>query len=204
MTKTASTQVPVLDLIADRWSPRAFQQRPVEREKLLALLEAARWAASSRNLQPWNFIVATSDQPIEHARLAHCLTGNNQRWAPQAPVLILVVAQLETDGGHNRQAWHDVGLAVGNLTIQAMYSGLMVHQMGGFDREKARALYGIPRTHEPGSVLAVGYRALPETLPEDLRDRELAPRTRKPLSEFVFSGAWGQAASLAGEPAGVS
>ena len=203
MSKTAHTRVPVHGHIANRWSPRAFQTRPVEREKIIALMEAARWAPSSRNLQPWHFILANSNQPDDHARLAGCLSTNNRRWAVRAPLLILVVAQVEVEGGHNRFAWYDTGQAVANLAVQAMDSGLMLRQMGGFDREKARVIYRIPATHEPVCVLAIGYRAEPDVLPEELRDRESGPRTRKPLSEFVFSGTWGESSEVLGEPASV-
>ncbi|MAS32566.1 MAG: nitroreductase [Anaerolineaceae bacterium] len=204
MRKTAQTQVPILDLIAERWSPRAFLPRLVEHNHLIGLLEAARWAASSRNLQPWNFIVATREKPQDYTRLFECLSENNQRWAGSAPLLIMVVATVENNGAHNRVALYDSGLAVGNLTAQAMHSGLMLRQMGGFDRDKARQLYNIPATHEPVVVLAIGYPAPVESMPEDMRTRESAPRARKPLSEFVFSGTWGQGSHVLGEPAGTA
>lgn len=195
MTKTAQTQVPILDLIAERWSPRAYQSRPVEQEKIVAMLEAARWAASARNLQPWSFIVATSDRPDDHGVMVRCLGEGNQRWARHAPLLMLVVAEMETpEVQRNRTAFYDCGLAVSNLAIQAMHDGLMLRQMGGFDRDLARALYGIPATHEPICVLAIGYQADASTLPEDLRDREDAPRVRKPLSDMVFTTKWGNPA----------
>jgi nitroreductase len=192
MTKTAQTQVPILDLIAERWSPRAYQSRLVETEKIVAMLEAARWAASGGNSQPWSFVVATSDRPDDHIVMVRCLGEGNQRWARHAPLLMLVVAETETlDGQRRRHAWYDCGQAVSNLAIQAMHDGLMLRQMGGFDRDLARALYGIPATHEPICVLAIGYRADSDSLPEDLRDREDSPRVRKPLSDMVFSTKWG-------------
>jgi nitroreductase len=202
MTKTAQTQVPILDLIAERWSPRAFQDRPVEREKIIAMLEAARWAASSRNAQPWSFVIATSESQEDHLVMVRCLGEGNQRWARRAPLLMLVVAEIDTpEGQRNRTAFYDCGLAVGNLAMQAMHDGLMLRQMGGFDRDLARALYGIPATHEPICVLAIGYRADSDTLPEDLRDREDAPRIRKPLSDMAFSTKWGYISPVIGEPA---
>ena len=133
-----------------------------------------------------------------------CLSENNQRWAARAPLLLLVVAIVENDGNPIRTALYDTGLAVGNLTVQATHNGLVLRQMGGFDREKARSLYRIPETHEPVCVLAVGYPAESDVLPDDLRDREGASRERKPLSEFVFSGTWGRAAPVIGEPAGAA
>jgi nitroreductase len=161
---------------------------------IVGLLEAARWAASSRNAQPWNFLVATRDDPDEYARMLACLSERNQRWASRAPVLMITVATVEeADGRHNRFAWHDVGLAVGNLSIQAMACGLHLRQMGGFSADTARETYAIPATHEPVTALAIGYPAAAAVLPDDLRERELSPRERKPLEEITFSGSWGQA-----------
>jgi nitroreductase len=194
--KAAQTRVPVLDVIAERWSPRAFQTRPVEAEKLLALLEAARWAASSRNLQPWHFIIATQQDTGGYARMLDCLNERNRQWAQHAPVLLLVVAEVVNSGMTNRTALYDTGLAVGNLTLQATADGLALRQMGGFDRDLARRVYQIPDTHEPICVLALGYRGDPDLLPDDLRERELAPRDRKPLSDFVYNGSWGSSAPL--------
>jgi nitroreductase len=205
MTKTAQTQVPILDLIAERWSPRAFQSHPVETEKIIAMLEAARWSASGGNSQPWSFIIATSDRPDDHGVMVRCLGEGNQRWARRAPLLMMVVAEMESpEGQRRRHAWYDCGLAVGNLAVQAMHDGLMLRQMGGFDRDLARALYGIPATHEPICVLAIGYRADSDTLPDDLRDREDAPRIRKPLTEMAFTTKWGQTSPLVSEPAATS
>ncbi len=205
MTKTAQTQIPILDLIAERWSPRAFQERGVEREKIIAMLEAARWAASGGNSQPWSFVIATSDRPDDHGVMVRCLGEGNQRWARHAPLLMLVVAEMESaEGQRRRHAWYDCGQAVGNLAIQAMHDGLMLRQMGGFDRDLARALYGIPATHEPICVLAIGYRAESDTLPEDMRDREDAPRLRKPLSDMAFTTKWGQTSPIIAEPASAS
>ncbi len=193
--KSAQTQVPIHPLIAERWSPRAFQDQPVEQTKILALLEAARWAPSSRNLQPWQFIV-TARPESGYERLWSCLGENNQRWAKSAPVLLLVIAETEFDGRPNRFAWYDTGQAVANLSIQATAEGLSLRQMGGFDREKAAAVFQLPATSEPVCVLAIGYRADLSLLPEDLRERELTPRARKPLSTFVFSRLWGHVAGI--------
>jgi nitroreductase len=170
----------------------------IEPEKLRSLLEAARWAPSSYNEQPWSFIVATKDGPEEHGRLLSCLVEGNVRWAQHAPVLMLSVATLafERNQKPNRHAFHDVGLAVENLVIQGMTLGLFVHQMAGFHVNKAREEYGIPEGHEPVAAIAIGYLGDPGRLPDDLRERELAPRTRKPMESFVFSGRWGQASPL--------
>lgn len=199
MEKPAGTQYPVLDLIARRWSPRAFADRAVEPEKLRSLFEAARWAPSCFNEQPWSFLIATKDNGHEFDRLASCLVSGNL-WAAKAPVLALSVVGLDFthNGKPNRTAQHDVGLAVENLVIQAMSLGIFVHQMAGFDTEKARELFQIPPRHDPVAMIALGYPGDPESLPAELRQREMAGRTRKTIDQFVFTGRWSQAASLAG------
>jgi nitroreductase len=195
--KLAETQYPVHNFIRSRWSPRAFSDRAVEPEKLLSLLEAARWAPSSYNHQPWNFIVATKDDATEYNRLLSTLVEFNQGWAKNAPVLILTVAKIRTDDGKtNRHAFHDVGLALENLILQATSLGLFAHQIGGFNPETARETYQIPEDYEPATVVTVGYPGDPQNLPDGLRDRELAPRTRKPLTEFVFTEKWGHTSPL--------
>ena len=199
MQKLADTTYPIEELLKQRWSPRAFSARPVEPEKLLSLWEAALWAASCANQQPWYFIVATTQDEAEHARLLSCLRENNQQWASQAPVLMVSVAKLTFDmnGQPNRYAFHDVGLAAANLIVQAMALGLYVHQMAGFYPEKVRELYGVPEGFEPVAGIVLGYPGDPALLPEDLKQRELAQRVRKPLETFVFQRAWGQTSPLA-------
>ncbi len=196
MEKPAPTDVPIHDLLARRWSPRAFDGRPVEREKLTSLFEAARWAPSSNNEQPWRFLVATREQPEDFERLLACLLEGNRKWAQRAPVLILSVASLnfEESGKPNRHAFHDTGLAAENLVLQASALGLAAHQMAGFDVEKARADLRIPQGCEPVAMIAVGYPGDPDRLPEYLNQRELAPRRRNPVSTFVFAGDWGKPA----------
>ena len=198
MEKRADTTYPIEPLLERRWSPRAFADRPVESEKLLSLLEAARWSASCANQQPWYFIVATREDTAEHARLLSCLRENNQQWAVHAPVLMVSVAKLAFDmnGQPNRYAFHDVGLAVANLIVQATALGLFVHQMAGFYPDKVRELYGVPDDFEPVAGIVLGYPGDPATLPEELRQREVAQRVRKPLETFVFQGAWGEIAPL--------
>jgi nitroreductase len=195
--KLAETNYLVHELIRRRWSPRAFVDRLVEPEKLLSLLEAARWAPSSYNYQPWSFIIATKDNPEEYNRLLDTLVEFNQGWAKAAPVLLIAVARLRNeDGKENRHAFHDVGLALENLVLQATDLGLAVHQIGGFDVEKARAVYQIPEGFEPATAVTIGYAGDPQSLPNGLKERELAPRSRKPLTEFVFTGQWGTASPL--------
>ncbi|MBI3329879.1 MAG: nitroreductase family protein [Nitrospinae bacterium] len=198
MQKPAETTYPIEELLKRRWSPRAFSDRPVEPEKLLSLWEAARWAASTGNEQPWYFIVATKQDAVEYARLLSCLRENNQQWASRAPVLMVSVAKLafEANGQPNRHAFHDVGLAVANLIVQATALGLYVHQMAGIYPDKVRELYGVPEGFEPVAGIVLGYLGDPASLPEDLRQRELAQRVRKPLETFVFHHAWGQTSPL--------
>lgn len=197
LKRPAETRTPVHDLIAHRWSPRAFDSRPVEPEKLRSLFEAARWAASSYNAQPWYFIVGTKDDPDTYNRVLQSFVEFNQGWAKQAPVLALSVARTKFDDGRpNRHAFHDVGQAAANLSLQAEALGLSVHQMAGIDPEKARKLFNIPADYEPVAGFAIGYAGDPQSLPDELRQRELAPRQRKPLDSFVFSGQWGQSLPL--------
>ncbi|MGQ0666094.1 MAG: nitroreductase family protein [Nitrospiraceae bacterium] len=199
MEKPTPTQFPIHDLLARRWSPRAYDQRAVEPEKLASLFEAARWAPSSNNEQPWRFVVATKVQEAEWNRLFACLVEGNRKWAYRAPVLILSVGSLnfEDDAKPNRHALHDTGMAVENLVLQATALGLMAHQMAGFDVERARADLKIPTGYEPVAMIAVGYPGDPNVLPDRLKQRELASRERNPISTFVFSGEWGRPATLA-------
>ena len=200
MARERDTAHPIHELLRRRWSPRAFSDRPVERDKLLSILEAARWAPSSNNEQPWHFFVATKDAPDEYARLLSCLVERNQSWARAAPVLMLSVAStvFSRNGKPNRHALHDVGQAVANLTTQATALDLYVHQMAGFDAEAARQTFSLPATTEPVAALALGYLGDAATLPEDLRQREVVLSARKPISDFVFTGSWGGRASWAG------
>ncbi|MGH9863417.1 MAG: nitroreductase family protein [Candidatus Acidiferrales bacterium] len=195
MERPAETKYPIHELLRRRWSPRAFAEKPVEPDKLLSLLEAARWAPSSFNEQPWAFLVATRDNPEEYARLLNCLVEGNQQWARLAPVLMLSLAKLAFDRNQkpNRHAFHDVGLAAESLVIQAMALGLFVHQMAGIEVEKIRQVYALPPGWEPVAGIALGYAGELERLPEKLRERELAPRQRKPLETFTFTGRFGQA-----------
>jgi nitroreductase len=192
--KVADTQHPIADSLRQRWSPLAFSDQPVEPEKLRQVLEAARWAASSFNEQPWSFIVATKDNPVEFERLLSCLAEGNQEWAKNAFVLMLSVAKLhfERNGVENRHAFHDVGAAEANMAIQATELGLFIHQMAGFDVPKAREVFHIPEGYEPVAAIALGYPGDPDNLSERLQQRERSPRTRKPLETFVFSGDWNQ------------
>lgn len=196
LKKSAVTQVAIADLIAHRWSPRAIDpDQPVSREQTLALLEAARWAPSCFGDQPWRYLLwdrfrnaAAWQQAFE------CLAEGNQGWAKNAPLLLLSIAT--PNFGHNnkpnRWAQHDTGAASENLCLQATALGLVAHQMGGFDPEQATVLFNIPADHVCMAMIAVGHPAPVDVLPEPLRERELAARERKPLTEIAFEGGWNQ------------
>ena len=196
--KRAQPDHPILPLLAERWSPYAFDSRPVAESELRSLFEAARWAASSYNEQPWSYLVATREDPQEFERLLSCLVEVNQSWAKAAPVLALGVVSrtFARNGNENRAATHDLGLAAGNLLVEATSRGLYVHQMAGILPDKAREIYAIPEGHEAWTGIAIGYRADPETAADAFKSRDLAPRHRKPLREFVFTGRWGSASRL--------
>lgn len=198
MERPASNDHPIHDLLRRRWSPRAFDPRPIEKAKLLSLLEAARWAPSSYNEQPWAFLVATKEEPADYARVLECLIDFNRGWATAAPVVLLTVAHTAFDknGSPNRHAFHDIGLAIAQLTVQATAEGLVVHQMAGILPDRARELFAIPKDWEALTGVAIGYPGDPSSLSETLRQREEAPRTRKPLESFVFSGTWNQKSPL--------
>ena len=198
MTKTAETDHPIHTLLAERWSPYAFADRGVSDDDLRALFEAARWAPSSYNEQPWSYLLATRDDPDAFERLLSCLVPPNQAWARHAPVLVLAVTRerFTRNDKPNAAADHDLGLAAGGLLVEATARGLAVHQMIGILPDRARELYEIPDHSRALTALAIGYPGRVEDLPEAMRERELAPRTRKPLSEFVFSARFGYASSL--------
>jgi nitroreductase len=198
MKNHASTDHPIHDLIRERWSPRAFSEKPIPAEALRSLFEAARWTPSSSNEQPWAFLVATKGDHNTHAKLLSTLVEFNQTWAKYAPVLGIAVSELAfAHNGHpNRNAFYDTGAAMAHLTTEATARGLFVHQMAGFDAHKAIDLFSIPSGWEPIAAFTIGYPGDPQSLPENLRERELAPRKRKPLAEFVMSESWGQPASF--------
>ena len=196
--RTANTSYPVMNAVAKRWSPRAFTERDVSKQDVGSILEAARWAASCFNEQPWAFIVGTKDDPETYDRIMSTMGEFNQAWAGNAPVLILAAAKatFALDGRDNAHAVYDLGQAVSALALQATELGLAAHQMAGFDPDKAREVFGIPEGWSAVTVTAVGYEGSPDTLPESLQAAETTPRERKPLSEFVFRGTWGTPAAV--------
>jgi len=197
LEKYAPTDHPIHPLLAARWSPRAFAPNPIPEDQLSRLMEAARWAPSSSNEQPWAFIVATSENQPALAKMLECLVEGNRNWATNAPLLMLAFAHNKSarTGKENAHAWHDVGQAVANLTFQATSEGLVVHQMAGILPDHIREVYSIPADWSPVTAVAVGRPGDHNTLPEKLRARELAPRERKPQSDFVFHGEWGESSS---------
>ncbi|RLT38679.1 MAG: nitroreductase [Chloroflexi bacterium] len=198
LSKIANTQYPIHPLLAERWSPRAFAERPIPADVLGSLLEAARWAPSSSNEQPWRFVVIHREDEAAHSRMVECLTGNNRLWAHRAPVLIVGVAAMlrSRNDTPNSHAWYDLGQSVAHLSVQASAAGLYLHQMGGFDKDKTRVALEIPANFEPAVTIAVGYLGDVADLPEDLQARESNPRSRRPLQESVFNGKWGEAADI--------
>ncbi len=198
MEKPAPSPYPLAPIIARRWSPRAFDSRPVARETLQVLIEAARWSSSCFNDQPWNFIVAAREDTATYDKLFNCLVPANQVWAQAAPVLMLVVArqQFRHDGSPNQWAAYDCGQAMATLVLQALDLGLFAHQMGGFVAATAIASFGIPEGFTPIAAVAIGYPGDISHLPPDLQERERAPRSRRPATEFTFGSTWGQPASF--------
>jgi nitroreductase len=200
-SKPTPTEYPVHELIERRWSPRAFSPAPVEEEKLQRLFEAARWAPSSSNVQPWRFLLTRNGEE-SFARLHGCLSEGNKPWTENVPVLLLSVtdtmfpAKGDKPARANPTAKHDLGLALANLTLQATALGLYVHPMAGFDGDKVREVFAVPTPYEPVTVSAIGYLGDSSTLPGDLRSREEAPRSRKSFRDIVFEGGWGQPAGF--------
>jgi nitroreductase len=187
ITKIANTDFPIHKLIARRWSARAFSTKKVEKSKLLSILEAARWAPSSRNEQPWRYIVFIDDNPekIDKARSV-LLEINN--YAKRAPILICTLTKktYSDTGTYNKLHFHDLGAANENMFLESFNQGLIMHEMGGFDRDKARKVFNISDEYEIGIMIAIGYQDSHEILPERYREKAFSPRERKPLSEIAF------------------
>jgi len=194
--RPAPTDHSIHDLLARRWSTRSYTDRSIDPATLRQIFEAARWAPSAGNGQPWAFIVARKEDAAEFEKIASTLSGGNA-WAKQAAALAISVAAVERAPGHiNPHAWHDVGMATQNLVLQATELGLSVHVMGGFNPDKARELFDIPEGWSAVAGIAIGYTDDPNKLTEELRAKDLKPRARKPQSEFVFSGTFGHPAGL--------
>jgi len=197
MTKIANPDHPIEPTLARRWSPYVFSTRPVPIEDLRSVFEAARWAASSFNEQPWRFLVARKDEREAFDQLLACLSEKNREWAAQAPVLVITAIKksFTRNDKPNRVAVHDLGLAVGNLCAEATARGLSVHQMAGVDLEAARETGAIPEGFEPVTAIAIGYRGEPDEASDPAHaDRDRGARKRKPLDELVFGASFGQPA----------
>jgi nitroreductase len=194
--RPAPTDNDLHPLISHRWSPRAFSSRAVEPDKLKRVLEAGRWAPSSRNQQPWHFLVATLDDGEWLERLQVYLNERNA-WAKAAPVLVASAYRttFTRDGKPNVSAPRDLGAAEENIFLQAFAEGLVMHQMAGFDRRRLKGEL-LPEGFEPGTMFAIGYIGDVSQLPQELQARETAPRRRRPLAEFVYGARWGETASF--------
>jgi nitroreductase len=196
LEKPASTSRPIHDLFVRRWSTRAFDiKRPVTREQLQSLIEAGRWAPSCNGDEPWRYLIWDRGRdPDGFQKAFDCLSENNRKWVKNVPLLMLSCAGsiFGATGKPNRWGQHDTGAASVCMALQAVAIGLAVHQMGGFDAEKARAAFGIPAEYTPMAMIAIGYQAEPDVLDEETRKKELTPRARKPLAEKFFEGGWGK------------
>ena len=176
-------------LITKRWSPRAFAATPIDPAEINKIFEAARWAASSFNEQPWRFVYAHKGDQA-YGKLMEAINSFNQAWASSAPLLILGVVKdsFSHNGAANRHANYDLGAAVANMSIQAAEADIYFHQMAGFDPGKAAELIAIPEGYTPVVMIAAGYIGDADDLPEKLGERENAPRERKVVSDFAFEG----------------
>ena len=188
MQKIAKTEIEINPIIAHRWSPRAFSSKPVEQDKITALLEAARWSSSAFNEQPWRFIVG-KEQDDSWKKILESLVEWNRNWAKTSPLLILNIAKLNFT--HNNKpndiALYDLGQAVSSMTLEAVHQDLFSHQMTGFDSKKAEELFNIPEGFKAVSVTAFGYYGDPADIPEDIAKMEKNERSRKDLNEIVFN-----------------
>ena len=196
LEKNAVTAAPIHELLARRWSPRAYDKsKAVSRAQILSLIEAARWAPSCNGDEPWRYLVWNrADDETGWQRAFDLLSDGNKKWCANVPVLMLSNAGsvFGHNGKPNRHTQHDTGMASLNLSLQAVALGLIAHQMGGFDSAKAREVFAIPSEFTPMAMIAVGYQADPGVLPEDVKAKELTPRKRKPVGDCFFAGGWGK------------
>lgn len=195
LKKIAKTQSPIHELISHRWSPRAFDNsRDLSSEQIKSLLEAARWAPSCYGDQPWYYIVChKTTNPDAFEKAFQCLVPFNQEWVKNAPLLLLSISQNHFHYNHepNRWAQHDTGAASENICLQAVAMGLAAHQMGGFDALLAQEVFEIPKEYTCLAMIAVGYQAAADILPDEMKKSELSDRERHPLEQHFFNGKWG-------------
>lgn len=195
-SKLALSDYPLHDILRHRWSPRAFDNQFIEPAKLRSLFEAARWSPSASNLQPWYFIVGLKGDET-YAHILDTLDSFNHLWAPTSPVLVLNIAQHLTEAGEpNGTAMYDLGQAVAHFTFQAMHEGIYVHQMSGFDPQKASQIFKIPKEYIAVSVMALGYPGKPHLIHARLQPGEISVRVRRKAKNSVFSGTFGQPSSI--------
>ena len=187
ITKMAKADYPISEIILRRWSARAFSTRHVEKSKLLSILEAARWAPSSRNEQPWRYIVFTNSNP-EKLKKAQSVLKEINDYAKRAPILICAITKRTYSDNEipNRLHFHDLGAANENMFLEAFNQGLIMHEMGGFDLQKAKEVFNIPEDYEIGVMIAIGYQDTYHVLPDRLKEKAFTPRIRKPLSKIAF------------------
>ncbi|MFC2101827.1 nitroreductase family protein [Bacteroidota bacterium] len=196
MKKPAQTNFPINELSRERWSPRTFSDDPVPTRFIASLLEAARWAPSASNEQPWRFIIGMKGDDTWD-QIYSTLIGWNKQWANQAPMLLLVIGMEHTSKGRPNDWYaYDCGQAMAHISLEATNLGLFTHQMGGFSAEKLVELFEIPQGYKPLAVMAIGYYGDPDTLPEEMKEREIASRERKELKELVFSEKFGKTSQL--------
>jgi len=188
--KIATTKYPVMPLIRHRWSPIAFSDQQIEEDNIQLLFEAASWAASARNEQPWRFIYASKTDPQNFERLLNCLEEGNKAWAKFAPFLMLTIVKnhYTHNGAENKSALHDLGLAIGNLSLQATAMNLFVHNMAGFDKTLAQQEFSIPEGYQAVTMVAIGYLGNPDLLSDNNKKSELTERNRKSIHEFAGEG----------------
>ncbi|HOI87495.1 MAG TPA: nitroreductase family protein [Lentimicrobium sp.] len=194
--KSASNDYPLLTHLKERWSPRAFDNRFIEPAKIRSIFEAARWAPSGFNAQPWYFITGLKGDET-YDQIASSMVDFNKLWATQAPLLFVAIAkETGPKGEPNPTALYDLGQSIAHLTIQAMEEGLYVHQMGGFDADEIRDNFDVPDGYKVVTLVAVGYLGKPDTLHPNLKPMEISPRERRKAKESVFSGKFGISSNL--------
>lgn len=198
MNKIAKTDFEILEIFKNRWSPRAFSEKQVEKEKLQRIFEAARWSPSGGNLQPWVFITGRKNIDPAFETIFNALAEGNKKWAGLSSVLVVVCSEKINSKNGKPNAWseYDAGQSAAYLSVQALSEGIYVHQMGGINKEKLIRDLNIPENYQPVTVIAMGYLGNPDDLPEDLKQREIAERTRNPAHEFIFSGKWGTKSNI--------
>lgn len=192
MSKEINTELKLIDIIKKRWSPRAFNTKSIEIEKLNRIFEAARWAPSCSNEQPWRFIIGRREKGYEHQKILNCLEESNQVWAKKAPVLVIACSKKTFTHNNKNNSWadYDAGQSVAFMILQAMQEGVYSHQMAGIYKDKIVDDFNIPEDYEPISVIALGYLGDKESLPDNLKEREDKEQVRHPLSKLFFIEDW--------------